>query len=133
MKTVFGLAGVGLALCALAVLEWSYRATHPYALGPSGEIIALGVGGAVVAFVLAAYSYRRERNRDSVEHELRVRISVLEAEIVRLSLDDIELRIDEELRWIEHELGDTQSSRGGNRSSTYGQQAHVSTVGSAPT
>jgi amino acid transporter len=48
-----GLAGL---LCVgVAGREFSYyRSTHPYELEPSGEIIALAIAGAVIAFSVVA-------------------------------------------------------------------------------
>jgi hypothetical protein len=79
MKTVGALVAAGLVFCAVAIREWNYRAGHPYALGPSGYIVALGVGGAIVAFVLAAYVYRSNEEREHMERLVWGRMQELQA------------------------------------------------------
>lgn len=66
-----GLAGL---LCiGVAGREFSYRSSHPYELGPSGEIIALAIAGAVVAFsvVALAVHIRTEDDRRVQERNER--------------------------------------------------------------
>jgi hypothetical protein len=69
-----GLAGL---LCiGVAGREFSYRSSHPYELGPSGEIIALAIAGAVVAFsvvALAVHMHTEEHRRVRKRNERHFR------------------------------------------------------------
>lgn len=104
MKTVVALVAAGVVFCAVVVREWHYRVDHPYALGPSGELIALAVGGAVVAFALAAYIHRRDEDRQIEGRFLRERIAGLHNEIGGLQDEIRGLTIDElEVRQLERQ------------------------------
>ena len=62
-----GLAGL---LCiGVAGREFSYRSSHPYELGPSGEIIALAIAGAVVAFSVVALAVHIRTENDRREQK----------------------------------------------------------------
>jgi hypothetical protein len=106
MKTVVALVAAGVVFCGVAVREWSYRSSHPYALGPSGELIALAVGGAVIAFALAAYVHRRDDDHERTERALWGRIGELHAEIRGLTIAELELR------QIEQEIEDEDTLLG---------------------
>lgn len=67
MKAVWASALAGVIFVGVAIREWAYRSAHPHALGPSGEIIALAIAGALVAFSVAALAYERvEREQRSL-------------------------------------------------------------------
>ena len=98
MKTVYALLLSGLVFIAVAVREWNYRSTHPYALGPSGYIVALGVAGAIAAFATAARMYNLNQNGDSLERALfsqtaalDARIAELQGELRTLTVSDLEI------------------------------------------
>jgi hypothetical protein len=89
VKTVLALSVAGLICSAVAVREWDYRTGHPYALGPSGYIVALGVAGAIAAFALAAYIFRTDEAREGERELLWARIVALQAQIDESSSEQL--------------------------------------------
>lgn len=87
MKTVYALVAAGVVFSVVGIHEYNYRAAHPYAHGVSGELIALAVAGAVVAFALAAYVFRTEEDRKRREAAVWERISGLQASIGSTAVD----------------------------------------------
>jgi hypothetical protein len=98
MKTVSVLVIAGLVCISVAVREWNYRSAHPFALGPSGYIVALGVAGALAAFVTALWVYRRDEHDRNEKHAVWTRLFALQKQLNELTLDELELRR------LEHEL-----------------------------
>ena len=79
-------AAVGFA--AVAWREWDWRHRHPYELGPSGYIVALGVAGALVCVVLGVLLHeiqdlRRQRDQALRDYlALRKRVAALDGQYV---------------------------------------------------
>jgi hypothetical protein len=88
MKTVYALIAAGITFAVVAIREIDYRQAHPYAHGVSGELIALGVAGAVAAFAVAAYVYRSDEARRTSERDLWTQIRTLREEIATLTGDE---------------------------------------------
>lgn len=55
---------------AVAGREWTYRSRHPYALGPSGELIALAAGGLLLAVAVGWVIYELARIEERTAHEI---------------------------------------------------------------
>lgn len=97
MNKAFWTSVIAAATFAIVVLrEWSYRSSHPYALGPSGELIALGIAGLLVSISMALATYAREAQGVAQEkrlHELFIRLETLQEELDDLHSDVLDDRI----------------------------------------
>jgi hypothetical protein len=89
MNAATGLSVVIAGVCfAVASREWSWRGRHPYDLGPSGYIVALGVGGVLVCLALGLLireinNLERERHQARSDYlALRKRVAKLDGQYV---------------------------------------------------
>ena len=73
--TVWAPLVAGVICVVVAIRELVYRQDHPHALGPSGELIALAVAGALVAFAVAkiAREWSEDEPRRRLEQERHAR------------------------------------------------------------
>lgn len=81
MGVVVACAVAAAAFLVVAIKEWVYRGDHPYALGPSGEIMALAAAGVVLSAVLGwlgwqwhQTEYLRRATQDRLSREYHERV-----------------------------------------------------------
>jgi len=100
---------IAAALVSVGVIfhEWRYRVHHPYALGPSNELIALGVVGLLIAIAVIAANRATAQDLGSVElgllNEYRRHTDLraeLDARFDRLDEDILDGRL---LQYLLHE------------------------------
>jgi len=60
-------SAAGVVCVVVAGREFGYRHSHPYAIGPSAELIALAIAGALVAFSVAALAQHLHEREDREE------------------------------------------------------------------
>jgi len=77
-------AGAAAIFVVVVFREWAYRSNHPYSLGPSGELIALGVAGALVSIAALVGAHLGAQREDATRSRMQRRLLELERQLTDL-------------------------------------------------
>jgi hypothetical protein len=92
VKTVAALVLAGFVFSGVVIRESDWRYLHPYELGPSGYIVAIGIAGALISFSLAFYVHRTGETRRRFEERIWESVAALHKDVAPLLFDEETLR-----------------------------------------